>query len=97
MAKTKKNKVSIPIIHPSKEERESEKGFLTDEEMEDQDMAPIEEEDEEVDLIASGYEWTCPRDNALNHEIEIPTHGVVTCLKCGGEFPINSDVHHARG
>lgn len=47
---------------------------------------------ETVDLIASGYEWTCPKCDALNKEIEITE--TVKCSECGIEFEIG-DVNHA--
>jgi len=50
---------------------------------------------ESVDLIASGYEWICPRCNELNREIE--TLEVVTCRNCqNGSFTVGT-VNHATG
>jgi hypothetical protein len=34
---------------------------------------------ESVDLIASGYEWTCPKCDKLNHEIEFKYGEKVKC------------------
>lgn len=49
---------------------------------------------EAVDLIASGYEWTCPVCNTLNHEIETQTE--VTCQTC--QIILGTDeTHHAYG
>lgn len=36
-----------------------------------------QDEMETVDLIASGYEWVCPKCGKLNHEIEVTE--TVTC------------------
>ena len=36
-----------------------------------------------VELIASGYEWTCPECDKLNHEIEVTV--TVKC-KCGQSY-----------
>jgi DNA-directed RNA polymerase subunit RPC12/RpoP len=47
---------------------------------------------ETVDLIASGYEWSCPKCGELNREIEITEN--VKCSKCGGEFEVG-EVNHA--
>lgn len=42
---------------------------------------------EQVDLIASGYEWTCPECERLHHEIEILEK--VYCIVC--------DIHYETG
>ncbi len=42
--------------------------------------------DEIVDLIASGYEWTCPSCEKLNEEMEIPKDFVI--CECGQSFRI---------
>jgi len=55
----------------------------------------VEEEEEEIDLIAGGYEWECPDCEALNKEIEIPSDGHVKCVKCGSVYKV-SDYHHAQ-
>lgn len=52
---------------------------------------------EEVDLIASGYEWNCPNETCAyieNKEIEITK--TVTCKKCKTVYKVN-DYHHAHG
>ncbi len=63
------------------------------------DIEIEETEDEipdEVDLIASGYEWTCPDPecDTFNHEIEITED--VTCKTCGRTYSVNN-TYHARG
>lgn len=47
---------------------------------------------EMVDLIASGYDWTCPVCDTWEHEIEITTK--VTCSGCGTVFR-TADYEHA--
>jgi DNA-directed RNA polymerase subunit RPC12/RpoP len=37
-----------------------------------------------VELIASGYEWTCPKCSRLNNEIEVTE--TVTCPGCNTTF-----------
>jgi uncharacterized protein (DUF983 family) len=44
-----------------------------------------------VELIASGYEWTCPTCGEFNREIEIPSS--VTCKKCRMEFWVEGADH----
>ena len=51
-----------------------------------------ESEDEEVMLIASGYEWTCPECEHFNNEIEITEK--VTCRGCKKTFKVE-DYSHA--
>jgi len=51
----------------------------------------IEEEEESVELIASGYEWTCPNCDKLNEEIEILVK--VKCVVCGREFEVENADH----
>ena len=51
----------------------------------------IEEEEESVELIASGYEWTCPHCEKLNEEIEIPDK--VKCAVCGKGFEVENADH----
>jgi transcription elongation factor Elf1 len=53
----------------------------------------------EVDLIASGYEWTCPACGKLNHEIAVPQldedmvhQGTIICT-CGKRFRANTPEH----
>jgi DNA-directed RNA polymerase subunit RPC12/RpoP len=45
-----------------------------------------------VDLIASGYEWECPKCDQLNKEIEVTEN--VTCEECKSVFEV-ADYHHA--
>lgn len=47
-----------------------------------------------VDLIASGYEWTCPNCNAHNSEVEITT--TVVCYACGTQCRVD-EYEHAHG
>jgi hypothetical protein len=51
------------------------------------------QEPESVDIIASGYEWNCPKDEcgALNHEVEVKDW--VVCLSCGRGFTTNPPNH----
>lgn len=44
-----------------------------------------------VDIIASGYEWRCPKCNTLNKELEYNT--VVECTVCYMEFAANPPDH----
>lgn len=50
--------------------------------------------DQPVSLIASGYEWICPKCDTLNHEIE--TMERVTCSDCGASWSVE-DCYHAEG
>lgn len=52
---------------------------------------PIDDENS-VELIASGYEWTCPECNQYNKVIEVSTE--VTCGTCEKTFQVR-DYHHA--
>jgi ribosomal protein L37AE/L43A len=47
---------------------------------------------EEVDLIASGYDWDCPNCEHMNHIIE--TKDVVECDECHHIYK-TGEVHHA--
>lgn len=47
-----------------------------------------------VELIASGYEWVCPKCDCVNDEIEITEE--VECDMCGFKFTV-SEIHHAHG
>lgn len=49
-----------------------------------------------VEIIASGYEWTCPNCEHFNHEIEVPKDEHVTCPSCHHTFEV-SEYHHAMG
>lgn len=51
-------------------------------------------EREAVDLIASGYEWTCPACEWYNREIETLT--LVQCEGCNGIFKVG-EANHAHG
>lgn len=55
---------------------------------------PPDDEPATVDVIASGYEWTCPECDTLNREIEI--NETVTCGHCLHKFQVG-DTHHAHG
>lgn len=46
----------------------------------------------EVELMASGYEWTCPC-GCLNKEIEVPGNGLVKCGRCRRVFRIGEYQH----
>lgn len=45
----------------------------------------------EVTMIASGYEWTCPTCDQLNHEIEVV--GKVQCRYCGASYEVTESIH----
>lgn len=47
-----------------------------------------------VTLIASGYEWICPKCEHFNHEIEVTP--AVTCDNCQAMWEVN-DYYHAIG
>lgn len=47
-----------------------------------------------VDIIASGYEWTCPECNRLNLEVEITKY--VECKDCTRTFGTNPPEHALR-
>lgn len=52
----------------------------------------MDDDDEDcVDLIASGYEWICPKCDSLNHEIEAKEN--VTCSECKGKFSTSPPEH----
>lgn len=50
------------------------------------------EEPVEVDLIASGYEWVCPKCDCENREIEVSES--VTCDECESVWQV-ADYNHA--
>lgn len=45
-----------------------------------------------IELIASGYEWICPKCEHLNKEIEVLEN--LVCAQCKETF-VMSDYHHA--
>lgn len=47
---------------------------------------------EQVNLIASGYEWTCPKCEILHTEIEVTK--TVYCFRCKKYYEVG-EVHHA--
>ncbi len=47
---------------------------------------------DQVDLIASGYEWTCSGCKTFNTVIEVAE--VVRCVKCRRKYEVSS-VEHA--
>jgi len=51
------------------------------------------EEPQEITMIASGYEWTCPKCDLLHPEIE--TQNSVECTRCHTEYKV-SEVYHAN-
>ena len=51
-------------------------------------------EPDSVALIASGYEWICPKCDTLNDEVE--TKERVTCSSCGASWTVD-DYYHAEG
>lgn len=46
---------------------------------------------EKVDMITSGYEWTCPKCEMVNHEIEIMEE--VLCGFCSTTFKTDGAEH----
>jgi DNA-directed RNA polymerase subunit RPC12/RpoP len=50
--------------------------------------------EETVELISSGYEWTCLNCDTLNTTIEILED--VKCQECSEKFKVD-DHHHAYG
>lgn len=64
-----------------------------------QKVATMPRMKDEVDLIASGYDWFCPNCGADNHVTAIPKGGELTgevsCNECGHEFKVRS-INHAR-
>lgn len=53
---------------------------------------------QDVEIIASGYEWECPHCEYLNRMIEIPAgfSPELTCDICG-KVSIMNDFYHAFG
>ena len=51
---------------------------------------------EKIDLIASGYEWICPKCNQFNKEIEVPGNETVKCEFCLTKYKV-ADYGHAIG
>ena len=49
---------------------------------------------ESVELIASGYEWNCPKCENFNRETGVPEK--VTCKECKTVCAVD-DYHHAIG
>ena len=47
-----------------------------------------------VELITSGYEWSCPHCNHFNKVSGIPRTETITCSECEKECKI-ADFHHA--
>jgi hypothetical protein len=45
----------------------------------------------EVELIASGYEWTCPSCGVVNEEIEVVEE--VSCVACGENYQVENHFH----
>ncbi|MCK5016032.1 MAG: hypothetical protein KAS32_03080 [Candidatus Peribacteraceae bacterium] len=52
-------------------------------------------QEDEVQLIASGYDWVCPCCEQFNRIIEITE--TVICNACASKFSTNNDPHHASG
>ncbi len=46
---------------------------------------------DEVELIAGGYEWTCPGCDELNTEVEVLPE--VVCRKCGKRCQVSGHDH----
>lgn len=46
-----------------------------------------------VELIASGYEWICPKCD--NYQKEIEAKGQVTCTECQSTWE-TGEIHHAH-
>lgn len=56
-----------------------------------------QEQLETVDIIASGYEWICPRDNTFHAITEYPKTGMVQCESCGETFCTDIPEHAYGG
>lgn len=50
---------------------------------------------ESVDLIASGYEWVCPKDSTFNKTIELSD--TVKCHSCGEVYEVGNFEHTYEG
>jgi transposase-like protein len=51
---------------------------------------------EEVEIIASGYEFDCPECDAYNTLAAIPSYGMaVECRSCHKQFAVGES-HHAQ-
>lgn len=48
---------------------------------------------ETVDIIASGYEWICPKCERLNREIEITETVICEGVDCREEYKTEPAVH----
>ncbi len=48
-----------------------------------------------VDLIASGYDWTCPDCDATMRNVQHAEK--VECAKCHKEFEVSSELVHPTG
>lgn len=50
---------------------------------------------EQVELLASGYEWECPvcDDEVVHLEDCIPKNGQVECLRCNSDFLVSESLH----
>ncbi len=57
----------------------------------EEQLKELIEEDESVDLIASGYEWICPKCDRFNRVIEHTEK--VTCQGCLRTFDTNPPEH----
>jgi transcription elongation factor Elf1 len=54
---------------------------------------PTETPNDPVDMIASGYDWTCPKCNHWNNEIEWKETVVCANAECGQSFTTNVPEH----
>lgn len=54
-----------------------------------EDTQPKEETT--VNLIASGYDWTCPKCDINQHEIEAKSE--VTCHECHTQYTVDNVWH----
>jgi len=49
---------------------------------------------QDVDFIASGYEWICPKCDFIHRPIEIPRSRTVHCSRCNTDYSVQ-EIHHA--
>jgi hypothetical protein len=81
-----------PWQRAAEKELEKAKRRIADENAEQERLDALDV----VELIASGYEWTCldEKCDTLNHEIEITD--TVICDGCGKEYRVD-EAYHAHG
>lgn len=53
----------------------------------------MSDKNQTVEIIASGYEWNCPKCTIINELIAVQDS--VICINCGREFEVTA-VNHAE-